>query len=172
MRQVLTRLGLLALVGWLAVGAPTEAAASSWERYRPDAAECGFLAVINDYRASKGLHRLKLSATLGAAAEHHSADMARNNVFSHTLSTGTSWSTNILSHRYVTGAAMAENIAAGRSSARGVFSLWVNSPGHKANMLSRSMYAIGIGRASDASSKYDWYWTTTFGGRSSRLISC
>ena len=172
MPRLLSRLGVLVVVGWLALGATLGASATSWETYAPDASECGFLAVINEYRASKGLHALKLSATLGAAAEHHSRDMANNNVFSHTLSTRVSWSDNIMNHGYVEGAAMAENIAAGRSSASGVFSLWVNSSGHRANMLSPKLYAIGIGRAYNAASPYDWYWTTTFGGRSSRLITC
>ena len=172
MRSLISRLGVLAIISWLAVGTTADAAATSWGDYRPDSAECGLLAIINEYRADKGLRALTLSATLGAAAEHHSRDMAENNVFSHTLSDGTSWNKNVQDHRYVRGAATAENIAAGRSSARGVFSLWVNSPGHKANMLDPKMYAIGIGRAHDESSKYDWYWTTTFGARSSRTISC
>lgn len=172
MRHLLTRLGTLAFVAWLALGATTDAAADSWRNYDPDATECGFLAIINQYRADRGLHALKLSATLGAAAEHHSRDMANNNVFSHTLSDGTSWNANIMDHRYVRGAAMAENIAAGRSSARGVFALWVNSPGHRANMLDPGLYAIGIGRAHNEASRYGWYWTTTFGARSSRLTTC
>lgn len=172
MRSTLTRLGFLAIVAWLALGAAADASAISWEDYDPDSAECGFLSIINEYRADNGLHALKLSATLGAAAEHHSRDMAENNVFSHTLSDGTSWLTNIVDHRYVRGAATAENIAAGRSSARGVFSLWANSAGHRENMLDPNLYAIGIGRAHNEASKYDWYWATTFGARSSRVISC
>ena len=172
MRHLLTQVGLFAISVWLAVGAAAQASATSWEDYHPDSTECGFLSVINGYRGSQGLHALKLSATLGAAAEHHSIDMARNNVFSHTLSDGTDWNANIMNHRYVRESATAENIAAGRSSARGVFSLWVDSPGHKANMLDPNLYAIGIGRAYDAGSKYGWYWTTTFGARSSRIIVC
>jgi len=172
MQHLLTRIGVLAVVAWLAVGVTVDAAATSWEDYDPDATECAFLAVINEFRVLNGRRPLTLSATLGAAAEHHSLDMAQNNVFSHTLSDGTNWHDNILDHRYVRGAATAENIAAGRSSARGVFSLWVNSPDHKANMLDPELYAIGIARASDADSRYGWYWATTFGSRSSRTIAC
>lgn len=172
MRPLLTRLGALAVVAWLALGTTVDAAATSWQDYAPDATECALLAVINELRVANGRRPLTLSATLGAAAEHHSLDMAQNNVFSHTLSDGTSWRDNILDHRYVRGAATAENIAAARSSAKGVFSLWVNSPSHKANMLDPKLYAIGIARAYDADSKYVWYWTTTFGARSSRTVTC
>ena len=172
MRHVLTRLGIIAIVAWLALGATGDAAANTWQKYRPDSTECGFLGLINDYRADNGLRALTLSATLGAAAEHHSRDMAKNNVFSHTLSNGTTWQQNILDHRYLAGPTTAENIAAGRSSARGAFSLWVSSPGHRANMLDPGLYAIGIGRSYNEASKYGWYWTTTFGARSSRTITC
>ena len=172
MRHLLTRLGVVVGVAWLALGTTAAGAATSWSDYDPDATECAFLAVINEYRVDTGGRPRSLSATLGAAAEHHSLDMAQNNVFSHTLSDGTSWNANIMDHRYVRGAASAENIAAGRSSAKGVFSLWVNSPGHKANMLDPKYYAVGIARAYDVDSRYGWYWTTTFGARSSRTITC
>ena len=172
MRRQLTRLALVLAAAWLAVGVAAQASATSWEDYDPDASECGFLRIINEYRAENGVHALKLSATLGAAAEHHSIDMATNDVFSHTLSDGTTWKQNILNHRYLRGPATAENVAAARSSASGVFSLWVNSAGHRENMLDPEMWAIGIGRAYDADSRYDWYWTTTFGAKSSRTITC
>lgn len=172
MREILVRLSLVLAAAWLAVGTTAQASATSWQDYAPDASECGFLDIVNAYRADHGLHALKLSATLGAAAEHHSLDMARHDYFSHTLADGTDWHKNILDHRYLREPATAENIAAGRSSARGAFALWANSPGHDANMLDPDMWAIGIGRAYDADSRYGWYWTTTFGARSSRIITC
>ena len=172
MRSVLTRLGIVAIVAWLAFGATTDAAATSWDTYKPDTVECGVLALVNELRAENGLRALTLSATLGAAAEHHARNMAKNNVFSHTLTDGTTWQQNILNHRYLVGPATAENIAAGRSSANGVYSVWVSSPGHRANILDPKLYAIGIGRSYNEASKYGWYWATTFGGRSSRTITC
>lgn len=172
MPRLLSRVGVLTVAAWLAVGAAVPASATSWPTYAPDASECAFLAVINAHRAAYGLPALKLSATLGAAAEHHSRDMARNDVFGHTLADGTSWRQNIRNHRYPEGWATAENVAAGRSSTRGVFAQWANSPGHNATMLSPKLRAIGIGRAYDEDSRYGWYWTTTFGGRSSRIVTC
>lgn len=172
MPRLLSRVGVLTVAAWLAVGAAVPGSATSWQSYAPDASECAFLAVVNAHRAAHGLPALKLSATLGAAPEHHSRDMATNDVFGHTLADGTTWRQNIRDHRYPDGSATAENVAAGRSSARGVFSQWANSPGHDANMLDPGLRAIGIGRAHDEDSRYGWYWTTTFGSRSSRTVTC
>jgi uncharacterized protein YkwD len=133
--------------------------------YCPDSQETKFLSLINAYRKSKGVAPLRLSRTLGAAAEHHSLEMARNNYFSHTLLNGISWSTNILKHGYKASATMGENIAAGNSSAQATFDQWRRSSGHNRNMLNPNFRAIGIGRASKSTSKYGWYWTTTFGGK-------
>src|SRR5215211_1221716 len=130
------------------------------------------LSLINSYRKSKGLSSLRLSRTLGAAAEHHSIDMARNNYFSHTLSNGTSWSQNILNHGYTASGTIGENIAAGYSSAQATFDQWRGSSVHRQNMLNSNFRAIGIGRASRSTSRYGWYWTTTFGGRFDASPSC
>lgn len=141
---------------------PRETAASS---YCPESEEQAFLGLINKYRQANGLSGLKLSRTLGAAAEHHSQDMARNDYFSHTLSSGQSWSTNIKKHGYTASSSMAENIAAGHRTAADTFEQWRNSAPHNRNMLSSNYRAIGIGRASNSGSTYRYYWTTTFGGR-------
>jgi uncharacterized protein YkwD len=140
--------------------------------YCPDSQEKYFLSLINTYRKSKGLATLQISRTLGAAAEHHSVDMATKNYFSHTLAGGTSWATNIVNHGYTASGTMAENIAAGNSTAQAVFDQWKNSSGHNANMLNASYRAIGIGRASSSTSRYGWYWTTTFGGKFDSGPSC
>jgi uncharacterized protein YkwD len=148
--------------------------------YSPDAEECSFLAKINAYRAAtnSNLAPLTLLRTLGAAADHHSIDMANHNYFSHTLYDGTTWSQNIKNHGYdyiALGTSAGENIAAGTNSATAdaVFTQWKTSSTHNANMLSSSFKAIGIGRAYNAGSTYDWYWTTTFGGKvSGDTVSC
>jgi uncharacterized protein YkwD len=153
-----------------AVAAPASPAAQEIDRftsasaYCTDSQEARFLTLINDYRAKNGLRKLSLSRTLGAAAEHHSKDMARYNYFSHTLRGGVSWSSNIRKHGYRASSTMAENIAAGHASADDTFRQWRNSASQNKNMLSSNFRAIGIGRASKSSSTYHWYWTTTFGG--------
>ena len=132
--------------------------------YCPDEQERAFLRRINSYRASRGKPALKLSATLGAAAEHHSRQMARLNYFSHTMAGGMSWQRNARNHGYRFNTLMGENIAAGNSTARATFGQWRTSPDHNQNMLDARYEAIGIGRAYDANSRYGWYWTTDFGG--------
>src|SRR6187200_1055789 len=117
------------------VVAEPQASGTSASSYCADSQEAKFLSLINSYRKNNGLASLKLSRTLGAAAEHHSIDMARNNYFSHTLKNGTSWSQNIRDHGYSASGTMAENIAAGNSSAQATFDQWRASSGHNRNML-------------------------------------
>ncbi|MEA2512697.1 MAG: hypothetical protein QOJ59_2184 [Thermomicrobiales bacterium] len=130
------------------------------------------LAKINAYRKSKGKSALALSRTLGAAADHHSREMASKNYFSHTLRGGVTWSQNITNHGYPKNTYRAENIAAGNSDAAKTFTQWKNSSGHNKNMLSSDYKAIGIGRAGSSGSDYKWYWTTTFGSTVDSKVAC
>jgi uncharacterized protein YkwD len=138
---------------------------------RIDSEECRLLGKINKFRRQNGAKPLELAADLNAAADHHSDDMARRDYFSHNLKGGPSWSANIRRFGYKS-SPIGENIAAGPSGADGAFKLWKNSRGHRENMLRESFEAIGIGRAFDRGSKYDWYWTTTFGGRVENKVNC
>jgi uncharacterized protein YkwD len=140
--------------------------------YCADAEERAFLTLINNYRAQNGRAPLRLTKTLAAAADHHSADMASKNYFSHTLSGGVTWSQNIANHGYTYSTYTAENIAAGSATASQTFTQWKNSSGHRANMLNANFKAIGIGRAYGAASTYKWYWTTTFGGYQDAAVTC
>jgi uncharacterized protein YkwD len=133
--------------------------------YCMDSEEQAFLQLINNYRAQNGLGALVAVQTAGAAADHHSIDMATNNYFSHTLFDGTMWSQNLTNHGYTNyGGFRGENIAGGYSTATSVLAAWKASSAHNANMLNANFLAIGIGRAYGATSTYKWYWTTTFGG--------
>lgn len=142
---------------------------SSW---KPEAVECEFLGLINAYRKENGLGNLTISITLGAAAEHHSQDMADNDYFDHTLLGDVTWQQNVASHGYPTDTYRAENIAAGYPSASDTFNQWRKSPGHNANMLNGKFTAIGVGRAFNESAKWDYYWTNTFGSRVDVPYSC
>jgi len=185
MRRGIIRIVMLLLAGSIvgpatlpALAAPksgvSELAVSeiSASQYRPDREECEMLRRINTYRTSKGLGALKLSKTLGAAAEHHSVEMAKYNYFSHTLRNGVTWSENIVNHGYPSNAYRAENLAAGNSGVWNTFVQWRNSSGHNSIMLTSSYKAIGIARASNSDSDYGWYWTATFGSATSQTISC
>lgn len=133
--------------------------------YSPDSEERAFLDLINNYRRDHDAGKLALNDALGAAAEHHSADMAKKDYFKHNLSNGDSAEENIRRFGYTNYSHVGENIAAGFASANDAFDAWKTSAGHDRNMRSRNFTEIGIGRAQDKSSKYGWYWTTTFGSR-------
>jgi uncharacterized protein YkwD len=128
-----------------------------------DAEQAAFLNLINNFRAQNGFGSLQISGTLQSAAQWMSADMAAKSYFSHTDSLGRDAGTRIRAFGY-SYYPLGENIAAGNADAQRTFEQWVNSPGHRANMLNGSFNAIGIGRAYNASSPYRWYWTTDFGG--------
>jgi uncharacterized protein YkwD len=133
--------------------------------YSADSEERAFLDLINDYRRRSGAGPLALQDQLGAAADHHSEDMASKNYFSHQLANGDSPEKNIENFGYTSWDFVGENIAAGYEAAGKVMDAWQNSPEHDRNMRNNNFNEIGIGRAYDPNSKYGWYWTTTFGSR-------
>jgi uncharacterized protein YkwD len=133
--------------------------------YSPDGEERTFLDLINAYRRQNGAGNLSLQDQLGAAAEHHSRDMASKNYFSHKLANGDSAEQNIERFGYSNWSFVGENIAAGHETAKAVMDAWKSSPDHDQGMRNKNFTEIGIGRAYDKSSKYGWYWTTTFGSR-------
>ena len=133
--------------------------------YNPDGEERAFLDLINDYRRRNGAGALSPQEQLGAAAEHHSRDMAEKNYFKHRLANGDSPEENIERFGYRNWTHIGENIAAGYETANKVMEAWKKSPDHDKNMRSRDFTEIGIGRAYAKDSKYGWYWTTTFGRR-------
>lgn len=131
--------------------------------YSPESEEQALVDLINGFRAQNGKGSLAIHERLGAAATHHSQDMANKNYFSHKLANGASPEENIRCHGY-SYRAYGENIAAGFESARDTFAQWENSSGHRKMMLG-NFNEIGIGRAHNANARYDWYWTANFGSR-------
>lgn len=146
----------------LSMGVVTQA--TTPEEYCADSEEAVMLKLVNDFRAENGLGPLALTKALGAAADHKSNHMAELDYFEHDGPGGWTPQKNLTNHGYdLSRGSWAENIAAGNADAAATFLQWKNSPGHRANMLQRNMKAIGIGRAFQHSSRYDWYWTQTFG---------
>ncbi|HLL49125.1 MAG TPA: CAP domain-containing protein, partial [Thermomicrobiales bacterium] len=127
--------------------------------YAADGEERAFLNLINDYRSRNGLAGLALQDQLGAAADHHSQDMAQKNYFAHCELE------SVKNFGYTNWLFIGENIYAGSESASSAMDAWKNSAGHNKNMLDGKFTEIGIGRAYNQNSKYGWYWTTTFGSR-------
>ncbi len=124
------------------------------------------LRITNRLRRREGLRPLKLNNKLKRTAQAHSQDMAGNDFFSHTGSNGSSVGDRFrrVGYRY---SLAAENAAAGSSTARGAVNQWLNSPGHRANMLNPSFRHIGIGYANvpndSGNERWGHYWTQTFG---------
>ena len=116
--------------------------------------------LINIERRKAGLAEFSLSTPLCNVARMHSLDMYNRNFFSHTNPDGQSPSDRIkeygISYRY-----MAENIAAGQSSPEDVVNTWMNSEGHRANILNPDLKQIGIGYYKSGSN-YIHYWTQCF----------
>jgi uncharacterized protein YkwD len=118
------------------------------------------VALTNAERAKAGCGPLAVDATLTSVAQAHSQDMASNNYFSHDSQDGRTPFARMTAagYRYSTAA---ENIAAGQRTAQDVMTGWMNSPGHKANILNCALTQIGVGHATGGS--YGVYWTQDFG---------
>jgi uncharacterized protein YkwD len=114
------------------------------------------LCELNRTRSHHGLHRLRLNKKLSKAARRHARDMARRNYFSHDTLGGGSFLDRIRRTGYLRGARswiVGENLAwgsRGYSRPQVIMRMWMNSPGHRANILNGSFREIGIGVAYDA----------------------
>ena len=116
-----------------------------------DEVRAAVLCLHNQIRAQRGLPLLKDSAKLRKAASGHSADMVVEGYFDHTTPSGTTFVDRIIGAGYARrndAWTLGENLAWGTgdlSTAAGVMQAWMNSPGHKANILKRSYRELGIG---------------------------
>ncbi|PIC80846.1 hypothetical protein CSV75_03420 [Sporosarcina sp. P18a] len=120
------------------------------------ATEQAVLDLTNAERTKAGLKPLQIDAALQKSAKQKSADMATNNYFSHTSPTyGSPF--DQMKQNGVTYRSAAENIAMGQRSAQDVVTAWMNSAGHRQNILTPSFTHIGIGY--DANGHY---WTQQF----------
>ena len=116
------------------------------------------LCTINSVRARHRLPRLRLNAKLSRAARRHSRDMVRRRYFAHDSVSGASFVDRIRRSGYLRSArswSVAENLAWGsgnRGTPERIMRAWMNSPGHKGNILTRRYRQIGIGIAVGAPS--------------------
>ena len=119
------------------------------------------VSLINKVRAAAGCGAVASNSKLAYAAALHSKDMADNGYFSHESQDGRSpWDrAKAAGYQWPS----AENIAAGNSTAKATMDQFMNSPGHKANILNCSHKAVGVGRATGG--PYGYYWTQLFGSR-------
>ena len=109
------------------------------------------LEIVNQERAKVGLSALAMDESLLESAMQRAAETCLD--FSHTRPSGLSCFT-------VNAKASGENIAAGSSTASAVMENWMNSPGHKANILTSDYKSIGIGCFEQGGMKF---WVQLFG---------
>ena len=109
------------------------------------------LCTLNAQRERHGLRPLKLNKRLSKAARRHARDMVRRDYFAHDSLGGGTFLDRIRRSGYLKGArswSVGENLAWGsneRSAPRTITSMWMNSAGHRANILSPAFREVGIG---------------------------
>lgn len=112
--------------------------------------------LTNDARQRNGVSALQMDNVLNNVAQTKSEDMSDNNYFSHTSPTyGSPF--DMLRTFGVDYTKASENIAAGQKSAEEVVQSWLNSEGHRRNMLDPDVTHIGVGFDNDGN-----YWTQMF----------
>ncbi len=125
------------------------------------------LELVNQERSKQNLKPLILVQELDTAADGHSNRMASGDFFSHTDPKDGSSAGNRIEKNNYQWKTWGENIAAGYSSPESVMQGWMNSSGHRANILNPNFTHLGVGYsylASDSGSvNYQHYWTQVFG---------
>ncbi|MET9891391.1 CAP domain-containing protein [Streptomyces sp. NPDC006465] len=122
------------------------------------AAEAEVLKLVNDERAKVGCSPVAANSALSGLAQTFSEDMASRDFFDHTDPSGLSpWDRAAKAGITSLGG---ENIARGQADAAAVMEAWMNSPGHKANILNCDFKTLGVG--AHFGSGGPW-WTQDFG---------
>lgn len=121
--------------------------------------ELEVVRLVNVERANNGLKPLTENWELSRVARYKSSDMRDRGYFSHTSPTyGSPF--DMMKNFGIRYTAAGENIAMGQRSAAEVMNGWMNSPGHKANILNANYTQIGVGYA--VNSNGTPYWTQMF----------
>ncbi|MBT2729870.1 sporulation protein [Bacillus sp. ISL-75] len=130
---------------------PTTSSLSAYEQKVVD--------LTNQERAKNGLPTLKVDVTLSKMAHEKSRDMSANGYFSHTSPTyGSPF--DMMKKYGITYRYAGENIAMGQRTPEEVVKAWMNSDGHRKNILSPNYNYIGVGYVSQGN-----YWTQEFIGK-------
>jgi uncharacterized protein YkwD len=114
------------------------------------------VAWVNAHRAAAGLRPVRIRVAVHRAAEFHARDQAAMRVMTHTGSDGSDAGQRIRRRGY-TWSTWGENVAYGYRTARAVMRAWMNSPGHRANILNPSFRHVGVGVQRGADGLL--YWT-------------
>jgi uncharacterized protein YkwD len=126
-----------ALFGTVAVASPAQAATTTTQM------QSDIVYWTNQWRVKVGCGKLRPDAKLARAGRDHSAWMARTGTFSHVGVSGSSFVTRARTAGYTS--AMSENIAWGYRTGAEVVYRWMQSPGHRANIVNCTAKAVGVG---------------------------
>ena len=118
---------------------------------------CAVFRMVNDERIDAGLEPYAWNTELAVSAQRHAQDMVDNGYFDHSSLDGRSFSDRANEAGY-DASPSGENIAQGQRDAAQVMDSWMNSEGHRANILSGSSNEIGVGLV-------DFTWVQVFGRR-------
>lgn len=119
------------------------------------------LKLVNQERSKQGLKALILDPKLNNVAQLKAEDMKNKNYFDHNSPTyGSPF--DLMRSQGVSYRTAGENIAAGQQSAQDVMNSWMNSSGHRANILNGNYTKLGVGFASGG--RYGTYWVQEFTG--------
>jgi uncharacterized protein YkwD len=137
------------------------------------------LCLMNSERSAHGLGGLRAHPALASAARRYALQMVGERFFAHTSPRGSTVLSRIRDTTYLRGApgwSVGENIAAGSgtmATPRAIVATWMESPGHRANLLSACFRDVGIGIAAgmagqQADAGSSGTYVTDFGRRSAR----
>jgi len=127
--------------------------------------ELRVLELTNRERANRGLPPLIWHENLASVARGHSLDMQRNNFMAHEGSDGSEPWDRIERGGIGNWRTASENVAAGQLTPEAVVADWMNSPGHRANILCQEVTHLGVGlveRPENSAAAFPTYWTQKF----------
>ena len=118
--------------------------------------EAEVIRLVNQIRKQNGLKELQTDWQLSRVARYKSEDMKKNNYFSHTSPTyGSPF--DMMKAFGISYKGAGENIAKGQKTPQAVVNAWMNSAGHRENILKASYTHIGVGYVANGN-----YWTQMF----------
>ena len=125
---------------------------------RDQAAE-EIVRLVNVERKKAGLPAVKLSRELYRPAMIRAREIVKS--FSHTRPNGLPFNSVFYGITYRT---VGENLAAGQTSCEMVMQQWMDSPGHRANILNKKFRYLGVAYLYSGKGKYKHYWVQEFKG--------
>lgn len=135
---------------------PAEPPAPTTTANPDSSAQDQVVSLTNAARQQAGCGPLNVDASITAAAQAHASDMSARSYFEHTTPEGVTFDQRIRNAGYSQPGA--ENIARGATTAESVVEMWMNSPGHRANIVNCALDTIGVGLDRDG-----FYWVQDFG---------